>query len=524
MNFTEKIHKNKVIRYLINAGIANTSIIRFFSCIAITFVLFVFFITGICYAHLETLPFQTQAKGKVIVVGGGISGLLTAYELEKHGVEVELLEAGVRFGGRVGTASYGKGLQAEYGLQEIWEHNPILNTVKELGLETKVVNDPFSSVFIDGKLYPFVQDTRDDFFKSIFNEKELVSLKQVLSYMEKIYLEAQKLENQKVEVQKWKLAPHLKHLQDISFAQWLSDMKVPLIVKKFLELELEVELGTHADRFSALSGIIESKIFLFGGENFYHVLGGNYRLIEALANTIKGPKHLGARVTKIERKTGTHGKLIAEVSYIKNGAEIKKIYGDAVVVAVPWVWLHFIQFDPPLTKLQLKGIYSLGRGQYSVLHLVMSKEADKLWSIKGNSPFVILSNTPMGCIYGPSNFSKKEGDSNKLVFSLLVYGDEAQAWHLSQHETKRAQIVNELEKLWPGFSKYVLDSSTYTYHPAAIAYWPAGRSQMDVYSQALRIPNKGLFLVGDYLYGSHSHAAAQSAIKIIPKILQFLSY
>ena len=212
-----------------------------------------FVVANMIYGFTQTEVSQMkESKGKVIVVGGGISGLVTAYELEKQGVSVELLEAGVRFGGRVGTVHYGSGLYAEYGLQEIWEHNPLLKIVNELCLETEMVDDPFSSVLMNGKLYPYIQDSREEYFKSIFNDKEYSFLKQLITKMEKIYLEAEK----------GKLTNSLKRLQNISFSQWLTDNKTPPRVKEFMELELEVELGTHADRFSALSGIIESKIFV----------------------------------------------------------------------------------------------------------------------------------------------------------------------------------------------------------------------------------------------------------------------
>jgi monoamine oxidase len=70
----------------------------------------------------------------VIVVGGGLAGLLTAYELEKKGIHAAVLEAGPRLGGRIQTADYGNGLEAEFGMQEVWEKNPLLGVVKELGL------------------------------------------------------------------------------------------------------------------------------------------------------------------------------------------------------------------------------------------------------------------------------------------------------------------------------------------------------------------------------------------------------
>jgi uncharacterized protein with NAD-binding domain and iron-sulfur cluster len=52
-------------------------------------------------------------------VGGGIAGLVTAYELQKRGVRTHLLEAQPMTGGRIATANYGQGLQAEFALAEL---------------------------------------------------------------------------------------------------------------------------------------------------------------------------------------------------------------------------------------------------------------------------------------------------------------------------------------------------------------------------------------------------------------------
>jgi monoamine oxidase len=56
---------------------------------------------------------------KVIVAGGGISGLCCAYELMKKGHEVVLLEASGRFGGAVLSVHDGlsDGLYADFGAE-----------------------------------------------------------------------------------------------------------------------------------------------------------------------------------------------------------------------------------------------------------------------------------------------------------------------------------------------------------------------------------------------------------------------
>ena len=45
--------------------------------------------------------FSSEKSPKIVVVGGGIAGLTTAYRLQKGGMEVDLYEARGRVGGRL---------------------------------------------------------------------------------------------------------------------------------------------------------------------------------------------------------------------------------------------------------------------------------------------------------------------------------------------------------------------------------------------------------------------------------------
>jgi len=62
--------------------------------------------------------FSLERSPKVIVVGGGIAGLTTAYRLQNAGMDVELYEARGRVGGRIFTATV-NGRTAELGGQNI---------------------------------------------------------------------------------------------------------------------------------------------------------------------------------------------------------------------------------------------------------------------------------------------------------------------------------------------------------------------------------------------------------------------
>lgn len=58
---------------------------------------------------------RVDQKAKVIVVGAGIAGLRAASVLQRHGVEVVILEARDRIGGRIQTMRNDRGVLRDLG-------------------------------------------------------------------------------------------------------------------------------------------------------------------------------------------------------------------------------------------------------------------------------------------------------------------------------------------------------------------------------------------------------------------------
>lgn len=464
------------------------------------------FILGLTLLSLvNSLPLWSQERPQVVVVGGGIAGLVTAYKLEQRGYRCCLLEGSDRLGGRIGTAHYPQGLEAEYGMQEIWEKSPLIGIIKELGLQLESSDDPWSSLLIDDHLYAFTEDTREEYFKKLFSAAERKAFDATIAELESCYREATSKG----------LTPKMLKLQNMSFAEFLKARKLPSKVEQAVRITIEVELATVAEKFSALSAILEYRTFLFGGEKNFHVPGGNSVIIGKLGDSLKGPKIMGATVTHVVRHR-ENGRLLAEVRYLKNSTE-QKIQADAVVMAVPWVMLHQMQFEPALTDPQLKALSRLGRGQYTVIHMLLDKAVAGLWA-KGD-PFPVLSNAELGVIYGPHATDTK---GSEIVFSFLIYGPEAEAYHMAPRDVKRGEVLEGMDAVWPGFSKYVRETFFYSYHPAAVTYWPKGRSPLDDLSEAIRTPNQGLFLAGDWTESSHAEGAVHSAMLASEKVDSYL--
>lgn len=446
----------------------------------------------------------------VVIVGGGLAGLVTAYEAEKRGLTTQILEARGTFGGRVHTARYGR-ISGEAGLQEIWESNPLLGIARELGIELDgEAGSAYTSMVLDGKLYPYIQDSEEEYLKSFLSDGERESFHAWMKETTKLYarIEGEGLSD-----------PEAQRLQKISFGEWIGEAQLPEKVEAFIRLTLECELATEWDTFSALYGLLELGFFLGESEPNYHIRGGNSRLVEVLESKIRGKKLVDARVSRVVRSADANGQIRVQVHYEKN-RRMHKVDGRRVVIAVPFIKIHQIQIEPTLSEAHWDAIRTLGFGSYVVVHYIIEKSAKEMWLVGGKSPLPYLSDGPLGVIYGVTHEGPKDEPFD--VFSLLVHGGTALSFHIQPHEKRVEELTTELDKLWPGFSTRVRDVHVYQYHPAAVAVWPPGRSPLDEGSKLLREPSLGLYFAGDWTENSHSDGAAESAIRVANAIAREL--
>ncbi|MGV3523902.1 MAG: flavin monoamine oxidase family protein [Candidatus Sericytochromatia bacterium] len=443
-----------------------------------------------------------ETETEVLIVGGGLSGLSTAYQLKKAGIRYRILELAPRVGGRVRTGQYPEKVSAEVGLAEFWDGNPALDIAQALKVPMERVDTSFSSFLLDGHIQAFTQDSNAAFLKATLGA-DYPAYQAWDAEMGKLIhaLEA------------GPPSAELLKLKDVAFADWLTQQKLPAKGQALVKAVLEPEIGTSLKRIGALDGIAEWHLFTGKGLSPNHVVGGNQNFTEALADHV-GREHisLNTQVTNvIDTPEGVEVRAMDTATF--RNRTFKARYA---VLAIPLYRLFEIQFVPRLSQDIYQAVHTQSWGAYFTAHVQLDKAAEKYWTQAGSNVLPILSGGPLGVIY-PGN---AEADAEEVLLNLLITGDHAEAFNsraLSLDDVQQ-QLEAAFEKTFPGIGPLIRKWTFYRYHPRAIASWPVGRSRFDALSNGLRKAHGHLYFGGDFTESSHSDGAVVAALRVSQQI------
>jgi monoamine oxidase len=460
---------------------------------------------------------QASPRGPVVIIGAGLTGLTTAYELRKAGVESIILEGAARAGGRIQTVTFGDRVHVEAHMEEYWARSPAYTLLRELKLPL-AEDVAHSTVRLQGKVYPYQGDgTRDAYLRGIFSETEREAF---LSWNAKAWALHERLQQTHFAGQP--LDAELAALRTLSFADFVQRDGLPQRVVEWIRVTVEPEMAIEWDQIAALDGIDEMRLFLDSpdgfGEKNYHVSGGNSRFIEALVSKVGRKRiRLESQVTAIER--GADG---IRVRFLERGTNYREVNAAAVVVTVPLYALNQIQFIPPLSAERRKAIDSTRFGAYVKVHLRVAAAAAPLWQPQGETLLTMLTDSPAGSVYEATGF-QTHGAAADRYLTMLIHARFAHQMLSMNADDMRAHAIRSLDAIFPGIAPHVKLAEIFAY-PTAVAYWPLalGRSRFDDLAAALRTAQDGIWIGGDTTENSHSEGAVQAALRMASQVVATL--
>ena len=449
--------------------------------------------------------FSTASDDKrIIVIGAGLAGLSTAYELDQAGFNVMLIEARSRPGGRVSTYRdpFADNLYAEMGAEYVDSTDMYVQEYcKKFNLKVLPAKQ-YDGVYVRGQS---------------LSMEGLKSGTDSLPY--KGILEG-KLFGQEVQyIQKWIDLVKKKGIKSPE-VQVLDKMSVEEILKKGGAPKDIIDLYTYANateettvpsKMSALYMILANSKTSSFSENTVEgrIFGGNDQLPKILA------KKLG---TKIMYNRSLH-----RLDYDSNGIRVIvkenerliQIPAKKCVLAIPASILKNVDINP---SFSIEKTSCINNQQYGQAMKIAMQYRRRFWDDKDSIGQRVFTDTPLRRLY---HFSIDQPGPRGILLSFTSGEDAIQLGRLDKN--KRLEIAqNTCKTIWPETSKY--------WEKGIIKYWNedpwvkasysfAGVGQKD-YREMLAKPEGPIFFAGEHtaIQRASMNGAIESGFRVTEEL------
>lgn len=427
----------------------------------------------------KTIKKQSKSPKSVAIIGAGLSGLYSAYLLDKAGYDVTIIEARQKAGGRIQTYTDPiSGLRGELGGEWISEEDTNIKSLsKEVNIDL-ILRDKDRDLLIgdkytDSNRIPINKEVRDIIHKviSLYN----------------------KMSNEKKQgLDKIDLFNYLKY-QGISESELFS-----------LDLHYSLFYGETIRNISAEKGIADLEYYDHIKEKQYRIDGGAEKLINALKDKLfLTPMFFNESVTMIEDSDSS------VTITCKSGRKIK---ADVCIVTVPASVLSSIRFRPDFNKEKKLALLQMRYSRITKL-ITVYREIDFV-----KERINVLSDGILKSVYS----NGKSITYNRGLLTGIATGDKSEMFARTS-ESGAIQLVKAAYENIELLSAVQIDKLVYKsweYEPfsnGAVSYYAPGT--FDVKSALKKSLNR-VFFAGEHL-GTNSgsmESAISSAIDAISSI------
>jgi monoamine oxidase len=363
---------------------------------------------------------------KVIVIGAGLAGLSAARHLIKKGVDVEVLEARDRVGGRTLNHVFGDGSIVEVGGQWVGPtQDHALALIEELGLETFDTYDTGDYIVsLKGKIKKFTGDTFG-LPPHVLIEVG-ISQKRLEAMAAKVPLDAPWTSPKAIDwdgqtLESW-LRKHLRFEQSREF--WRA-----ITAAIFSAEATEISL-LHFLFYCHSGGMLDRLMGTAEGAQKSRIVGGSQLISQVMADQLGGRVHLEEPVLAIEQANGG-------VTVTTPRGEYK---ADAAIVTIPQHLIGNIAFTPPLPTRRQQLVQNVPMG--AVIKII-AKYPTPFWREDKMSGFGVSLDHPVSITFDNS----PPDDSCGMLLGFFEGAHARQASALSIEE-RRKVFVDTLVELF----------------------------------------------------------------------------
>ena len=444
------------------------------------------------------LDFIPGASKRIVVIGGGIAGLVAAFELARAGHDPIVLEAQNRVGGRVYTMrSFAPGLYGEAGAMRIPRaHDLTLEYCRLFGLELRpfVMNNPRGLVHIGGQ-------------RMTAAEAEAEPGRLPFSLAEQ--------EVGRTLGQMWHDATRdlRDMLQREGDAAWVE------IVRQYDQYSLR--------EFLQLKGFSEGAIELYGVINFVEadmnnavveelredlgrafvdmqeIVGGMDRLPSAFYGHLQDRVRFGAEVHAIDQDPDS-----VTVHY-KTEAGRYSLTGDYAICAIPFSVLRHVEVLTPFSREKQKAIRQLN---YSASTKILFQVRDRIWEtadgIFGGATVTDLPIRRMN--YPTPDPSTRRG----VLLASYTWSQDAARWGAMDPETRLEEALEDVSRIHPGVRDVYEVGASHAWYGDRFANGAFALFQPDQHTQLqadIVRPEGRIYFAGEHC--SLYHAWIQGALE-----------
>ncbi|BAY82335.1 amine oxidase [Calothrix parasitica NIES-267] len=442
---------------------------------------------------------NTETKKHITVLGAGVAGLVAAYELEKMGHTVDIMEASNRIGGRIWTHRFGEEKDAPYaelGAMRIpSDHQHTLHYVREMGLADRLCK--FVTVFeeqnafinVEGKIFKMKDAPRifQQRYQGIFTDERYSEQTRLFAAWLKTIVDTISPGDLRKSLDSDLKSHLMDELERLDLSPYFLEDGEKIDLQRFVK-----ENPGFRARCSKALDMFLGDIVVETSSDLLQIKGGTQLLIDRLVDSVKAEINCNRPVVGIKVKDG-----YTQIDYLEDG-ERKTRNCEYVLCTIPFTVMR---------KMELEGfdsrkIDSIHNTVYCPATKVAFHTKENFWEKQGIKGGASFSGAGVRQSYYPSvKFNPERGS---VMLASYTIGDDADRLGNMSDSERHNYVKDVVSKVHPELQQQGMIQDV-----ASIAWgnyeWSAGgctihwddSNHTANYLEAAR-PQNNLFFAGEH--------------------------